>query len=278
MTVPAARDLTVLIPTRNRPAALAVTLAGLAAQAGPGLTVRISDQSDDAAAYDAPAVQSLLRVLRHRGVTVHTVRHLPARGMAEHRASLLAAAATPYVLFLDDDVWLEPGALARLLEAIGRLGCGFVGFAVQGLSYLDDVRPGEHEAYEEWTGPVEPERVTRDSPAWDRWRLHNAANLVHLAQRLGLAPGEWRAYKVAWIGGCVLYDRAALVDCGAFDFWPEVPSAHAGEDVVAQLAVMERYGGAGVIPSLAVHLELPTTVHERDVECYDAVRARVSPG
>lgn len=88
---------------------------------------------------------------------------------------------------------------------------------------------------------------------------------------MALADGEWCAYKVAWIGGCVLYDRQVLEDAGGFTFWTELPSEHAGEDVVAQLRVMERRGGAGLLPSGAVHLELPTTVTNREVECYDAV-------
>src|SRR5581483_9081347 len=41
---------------------------------------------------------------------------------------------------------------------------------------------------------------------------------------LDLAPGEWRAYRVAWIGACVLFDRAALVAAGGFDFWAGLPA------------------------------------------------------
>jgi hypothetical protein len=45
------------------------------------------------------------------------------RRVAEQRDHLLTRSTAPYVLFLDDDVWLEPWSL----EAIERLGCGFVG-------------------------------------------------------------------------------------------------------------------------------------------------------
>lgn len=45
-------------------------------------------------------------------------------------------------------------------------------------------------------------------------------------RRLRLRPGEWRAYKVAWIGGCVLFDRAKLVEAGGFDFWTELHADH----------------------------------------------------
>ncbi|WP_422753670.1 glycosyltransferase family 2 protein [Micromonospora sp. WMMD708] len=268
------RRLDVLIPTRNRPAELAVTLAGLAAQVEvPDFGVVVSDQSDHDPAYAHPAAATMVRALRHRGHPVLLTRRLPRRGLAEHRAYLLDRSVARYVLCLDDDVWLEPGTLDRLVTAIGELGCGFVGNAVHGLSYADDVRPETHRHYEEWDGPVVPERVRPDTPQWQRAAIHPAANLLHVQQKLGLPAGAWRAYKVSWIGGCVLYDRAALVDAGGFGFWRRVPENHQGEDVAAQLAVLARYGGAGVLPSGAYHLESPTTVTDRDVEAWEIVVA-----
>jgi hypothetical protein len=35
--------------------------------------------------------------------------------------------------------------------------------------------------------------------------------------------------------------------------------------------VMAKYGGAGILPTGAVHLEAPTTVVDRRVEAYDVV-------
>jgi hypothetical protein len=40
---------------------------------------------------------------------------------------------------------------------------------------------------------------------------------------------------------------------------------------------MEEFGGAGILPSGAVHLESPTTVTERRVEAFDVVLNRKSP-
>jgi GT2 family glycosyltransferase len=261
----------VLIPTAGRQTELAVTLSGLAAQDDPAFRVIISDQSDDGAAGRNASVRALLRVLTVQGRNPMLVRHLPRRGLAEQRQFLLDCSASRYVLFLDDDVWLEPGSLERLHDAIERLGCGFVGSAAQGLSYLGDERPAELASFEPWHGEVRPERIRRGSPAFDRWPLHNAANLTHLAARLDLEPGEWVAYRVAWIGGCVLYDRQSLVECGGFDFWHGLPELHSGEDVAAQWRVMERFGGAGVLPSGAVHLESPTTIPVREVDAFDVV-------
>jgi hypothetical protein len=72
-----------------------------------------------------------------------------------------------------------------------------------------------------------------------------------------------RKYKVAWVGGCVLYDVQKLRETGGFEFWKEIPEEHVGEDVLAQLRVMKRYGGCGLIPSGAYHQEAPTTIANR---------------
>ena len=267
MSVP---ELDVLVPTCDRPVELATTLAGLAAQRHP-FGVVLSDQSHGPASYDTPAARTMLRVLRAAGHPVRAGRHLPRRGLAEHRAALLAGSRAPYALFLDDDVWLEPGTVGRLHEAITTLRCGLVGAAVQGLSYLDDVRPAELAPFERWTGRPEPERIEPGTPAWDRWTLHNAANPAHLARR-HVRPGErWVPYKIAWVGGCVLYDRSVLDACGGFGFWTDLPAAHCGEDVLAQLRVLAAAGGAGILPSGACHLEAPTTVPDRTVQARDVV-------
>lgn len=261
----------VLIPSFGREAELAVTLAGLAAQQGTDFGVVIADQNDGHPGWEHPAVLAMVRVLRAQGRQVRLERNLPRRGMAQQRSFLLGCSSAPRALFLDNDVWLEPGTLHRMGQALDWAGCGFIGAAVQGLSFLEDVRPVEQESFQVWDGPPQPERIRRNSPEFERWNLHNAANLVHIARRLGLPPGDWRLYKVAWVGGCVLFDRAKLDACGGFDFWPELPAGHAGEDVVAQLRVMEEFGGAGIIPSGAVHLESETTVTDRTTEAADVV-------
>lgn len=257
--------LDVLVPTCRRPAALAVTLACLVGQTLPGFRVIVSDQTEEWDALGEGEVQAVVRVLRARGHPVELHRHLPRRGLAEHRQFLLDRTRAPYVLFLDDDVVLEPDVLARMLRAIRAARCGFVGSAVIGLSHAGDVRPHE-QGIEFWDGPVEPEEVRPGTRAWERHRLHNAANLHHVQRRLGLGPDRQRLYKVAWVGGCVLYDAAALRAAGAFAFWRDLPREHCGEDVLAQLRVMARFGGCGLIPSGVYHQELPTTVPDRRVD------------
>ncbi|MDP4333693.1 glycosyltransferase [Curtobacterium sp. A7_M15] len=268
---PADPAIDVLVPTVGRPAELATTLAGLAGQTDVDFRLVVSDQSADGLATTEPAVAAVLRILEAQGRPVIRLTHPERRGLAEHRQFLLDHAVAPAVLFLDDDVWLEPGSIARMLDALRSLGCGFVGSAVQGLSYLQDRRPHETDVFERWQGPVVPEVVRRGTPAFDRWSLHNAANPTHLAAELDVEPGAWVPYHVAWVGACVLYDRAALEAVGGFGFWDRLPAAHAGEDVVAQWRVMERFGGVGILPSGAVHLEAPTTVTDRRVDAPDVL-------
>ena len=261
----AVRTVDVLIPTRDRPAGLAVTLTSLCAQDFSDFRVVISDQSDEPVVGHSGEVQAAVRVLEAHGQPVEFHHHLPRRGMAEQRDFLLSQARAPYALFIDDDLILEPYVLERMLTAIREEQCGFVGSAVTGLSYIDDLRP-EEEAIEFWDGPVQPEVVRPGTREWERWRLHNAANLYHVQQRLGLTPERQRTYHVAWVGACVMYDTQKLRATGGFSFWRELPAAHSGEDVLAQLRVMAQYGGCGIIPSGVYHQELPTTVVDRSVD------------
>lgn len=255
----------VLIPTYRRPAALAVTLTSLCAQAFRDFRVVVSDQTEDADPLESGEVRAVARVLALHGHEVVLAKHLPRRGLAEHRQSLLDRATAPYSLFLDDDLILEPFVVGRLLDAIREEGCGFVGSAVHGLSYLADERPHQQRV-EWWEGPVEPEEVGPGSPAWARHHLHSAANLLHVQRRLGLGPEAQRKYRVAWVGACVMYDTAKLRAEGGFGFWRDLPPDHCGEDVLAQLRVMARHGGCGLIPSGVYHQELPTTVADRRVD------------
>jgi glycosyltransferase involved in cell wall biosynthesis len=253
----------VLVPTYRRPLGLAVTLASLHAQTLRDFSVTISDQTEEAEAYlDRQEIQTLLQALRWRGVPVAVHRHLPRRGLAEHRQFLLEQATAPYVHFVDDDVLLDPPVLERMLGVIREEGCGFVGCAATGLGYLDDERPHQQQI-EPWQGPVRPEPFAPGRVPLHRHLVNNAANPLHLERRL-LRPGETLRYKVAWIGGAnVLYDRAKLLDVGGFSFWPLLPPEHAGEEVVVQFLLIRHYGGCGLLPSGTYHLQLETNVPDR---------------
>jgi glycosyltransferase involved in cell wall biosynthesis len=252
----------VLIPTCNRSTGLALVLAGLLGQTFTDFDVVISDQSDDDGALDTIELRTAVRALEYHGHRVAIHRHVPRRGMAEQRHFLLTQSSARYVHFLDDDVLLEPAVMGRMLGVLQAESCGFVGCAATGLEHLHDVRPHQQQI-ELWHGPVRPEPFEPDTIPWDRHKVNNAANALHLAERL-VRDGEPVRYKVAWVGGAnVLYDREKLVSVGGFGWWERLPPAHAGEEVVVQFLLIRKYGGCGLLPSGTYHLGLPTNVPDR---------------
>ena len=248
--------VSVLIPTYERVESLVMTLSGVAAQTVVDLQVVVSSQGRHRA-EDSPVACALGRVIEARGGSVEWYHREP-RGIAEQRQFLLERAKAEPVLFLDDDVLMEPWVVERLLSVVQAEGCGFVGAFPVGLTFLDDVRP-DQQVFEPWEGPVRPEVVEKDGHGWERWHLHRAANLYHLAQRLDLPPGEFLRYKVAWVSSCVLYSRERLLEVGGFSFWERLPRYHKAEDVVVQNLLMRRFGGCGVVPSGTYHAEIETT-------------------
>lgn len=257
-------EVDILIPTRNRPHALAATLTSLCSQTFQDFSVIISDQSDTKIATH-PLLEAVSRILELHGNRVRIFTNLPLRGMAQQRQFLLDKSLSSYILFLDDDVVLEPFVIENLVKAIKEEGCGFVGMGLIGLSYQKDIRPNQQQV-EFWETKVQPEAVTPGAEIWQRHKLHNAANLLHAQTKLKLRTSRPKKYKIAWSGGCTLYDTAKLKAIGGFKFWKKLPLHHAGEDVYAQLKLMRIYGGCGIMPSGAYHLELPTTISNRRVD------------
>jgi GT2 family glycosyltransferase len=246
----------ILLPTCNRLESLILTLSGVAAQTVTALHVIVADQSSEPVG-DSPVVQTLRRLIEARGGSVEWHYRIPSQGIAEQRDFLLGRATADSVLYLDDDVFMEPWLVERLLDTLQTERCGFVGAFPTGLSYRNDVRP-DQQMVEFWDGSVRPEVVNPGSPEWERWQLHRAANLYHVSQ--SLPPGEVRRYKVAWIASCILYDRAKLLDVGGFSFWSRLPRYHSGEEVLVQNLLMRRWGGCAIMPSGTYHAEMPSTV------------------
>ena len=114
-----------------------------------------------------------------------------------------------------------------------------------------------------WEGPVRPEPFEPDTIPWDRHQINNAANPLHLEQRLA-KDGKVVRYKVVWVGGAnLLFDREKLLSVGGFSCWERLPAVHAGEEVLAQFLVIRAYGGCRILPSGTYHLGLPTTIEDR---------------
>lgn len=233
-----------------------MTLSGVASQTVTELQVVVSSQGRHKA-EDSHVSQALGRVIQARGGSIEW-HHREARGIAEQRHFLLGRAEAGAVLFLDDDIFMEPFVIERLLSVLETDRCGFVGAFPTGLTFVDDVRP-EQQQIELWEGPVRPEVVEKDGPGWERWHLHRAANLYHVAHKLALPPEGFLRYKVAWVASCVLYSREKLLEIGGFSFWTRLPRYHKAEDVLVQNLLMRRFGGCGVVPSGTYHAEVETT-------------------
>lgn len=252
----------VLIPTCSRKTGLAVVLTSLLGQTFEDFNVIISDQSEDENYLESIEIATLARALRWHGHEVTLHRHLPRRGLAEHRQFLLEQSSAPYVHYLDDDVLLDPPVLERMLRVIQGERCGFVGCPATGLEYLRDVRPHQQHI-ELWTGPVQPEQFDADTIPWERHTVNSAANPLHLELRFA-RNGQVVRYKIAWIGGAnMLFDRAKLLSVGGFSWWHRLPPVHAGEEVLVQFLLLNKYGGCGILPSGTYHLGLPTTIEDR---------------
>lgn len=246
----------ILLPTINRLSSLVMTLSGVAAQSMSTVRVVVADQSD-VPAEEERVVRTLFRVIEARGGAVEYHRRPPVHGIAEQRAFLLDRANADQVLYLDDDVLMEPWVVQRLSETLAQQGCGFVGAFPAGLSFSDDHRPGQ-QAIDYWEDRVQPEVVEPDGAAWERWHLHRAANLHHVACRL--PPDVTRLYKVAWVASCVLYDTAKLREVGGFSFWDRLPRYHSGEEVLVQNLLLRRWGGCAIVPSGTYYAELSSSV------------------
>jgi glycosyltransferase involved in cell wall biosynthesis len=114
--------LDIVIPTYNRPTALAVTLTSLISQTYRSFNLLISDQSNSPASFQSPEFNAVLNVLYSHGHCITLFRHLPKRGMAEHRQFLLDQVRSEFVLYMDDDLILEPYVVDLLLSVTASPG------------------------------------------------------------------------------------------------------------------------------------------------------------
>lgn len=124
----------VALATINRLESLIMTLSGLAAQSHSDLRVIVADQSDAPAGQSA-VVQALGRIIEARGGAFEYHHRPERRGIAEQRQFLHEQSMADYVLSIDDDVFIEPWVVARLVAVIRAQGCGFVGAFPAGLSH-----------------------------------------------------------------------------------------------------------------------------------------------
>jgi mycofactocin system glycosyltransferase len=133
--VPGRAEVTVIVPVRDRPYALARLLGALPPEVP---TVVVDDGSTDAAATAAVAARAGARL----------IRHAQPRGPAGARNTGLRAICTPFVAFLDSDVVPRPGWLERLLAHFADPAVGIVAPRIAALETSGGERSGVLARYE----------------------------------------------------------------------------------------------------------------------------------
>lgn len=125
--------LNILIPTRDRPHRLAMTLASLGAQdfsmIKGRVVVYILDNGAVAAVSQADVARHL-DALELRGIQTFYRRYSNARGIFWVRRELYLNSSQPIVCYLDDDIALGPNVLSDLYHGITKeeisLASGFL--------------------------------------------------------------------------------------------------------------------------------------------------------
>jgi glycosyltransferase involved in cell wall biosynthesis len=105
-------DISVIIPTRNRSALLAVTLRSVLRQRYVDIEVIVVDE---ASSDDTPALLAALADPR-----IRVIRHDSCQGVSAARNHGIAEARAEWVAFLDDDDLWAPDKLALQLRAAGE--------------------------------------------------------------------------------------------------------------------------------------------------------------
>lgn len=111
-------DVSVVIPTRDRPARLRLALASALAQQDVAAEVIVVD---DGSAPDAAATVRELAADRAR-----LIRHERSRGVSDARNAGIEAASAPWIAFLDDDDLWAPRKLATQLARAAQTGAGLL--------------------------------------------------------------------------------------------------------------------------------------------------------
>lgn len=213
--------IAVCIPTRNdnnEPGTLAFPLVTLAVQSYRDLEVYVRDEGKRDA-YADRSLRGAVSLLAQRGIGLNYTRTADRRGAGHARHSLFKSIKNEeLVLWLDDDMILEPEAVARLLEVLDPRA--EVGFAQGTKVELDPFRCHQNDInrLNSAGGPCEPFRI---------WFGDTALLLVRTE---ALRQIDWDVVTRYQLDGLC------------------------GEDVSMSLMVAQRYEGWGVPEARGWHL------------------------
>jgi glycosyltransferase involved in cell wall biosynthesis len=144
-------DVSVVVPTRNRSALLAMTLRSVLHQQNVELEVIVVDE---ASTDDTPAMLAALGDAR-----VRVIRHETPRGVSAARNRGAAEARGEWLAFLDDDDLWAPDKLARQLQAAQAVGRDW--------AYTGSVNITNHCRVVHGRPPLSPEEVMAALPGYN---------------------------------------------------------------------------------------------------------------
>jgi glycosyltransferase involved in cell wall biosynthesis len=117
MTTP---SITILIPTYNRIRALEAVWPSYFGHPDVARIIVIDDGSTDGTS------DRIRELAKTAPIPVDIIRHDEKRGQPASRLSGIAASDTEWVLFGEDDVWLEPNYCSALLNEARELGASMI--------------------------------------------------------------------------------------------------------------------------------------------------------
>src|SRR5215204_2890389 len=126
-------DVTVVIPTKDRPDEVRRAVTCALAQRDAAVEVVVVDDGSA-----VPAAVALLDVRVPPGDDLVVVRHDVARGVSHARNHGLAVARAPWTGFCDDDDMWAPTKVREQLDAAAADGPGAVGWTCSGTIKVDE--------------------------------------------------------------------------------------------------------------------------------------------
>ena len=148
-----AAEVSVVVPTKDRPALLAATLHSVCRQQDVSIEVVVVDDGSN----NAEAVESVVAELKNPRVRL--LRHPFPEGVSAARNRGLAATISEFVAFCDDDDLWAPNKIARQLMALDESGCSWVYTGAVDINHLNAVTKG--------SPPPTPDTVVADLPRFN---------------------------------------------------------------------------------------------------------------
>jgi glycosyltransferase involved in cell wall biosynthesis len=148
-----APDVSVVVPTKDRPTLLSATLRSVCRQQGVSIEVVVVDDGSD----NVESVESVVAELNDSRVRI--VRHAFPEGVSAARNRGLAATTGTWVAFCDDDDLWAPDKILRQLRALNLSGSSWV--------YTGAVDINRRSAVTKGSPPPTPDTVVADLPKFN---------------------------------------------------------------------------------------------------------------